>query len=391
MKLNATPNDIHAPLALLGGLSSAQFMQDYWQKKPLLIRSAVDATALAALPSRADLLALAKREEVAARLVQLKQGTWHLTHRPAQLPSIKTKDWTLLVQGVDLHHAATHQLMQQFRFIPDARLDDAMMSFATVGGGVGPHFDSYDVFLLQTSGRRRWRIGAQKQLRLVEGAALKILAQFKPSKEYILEAGDMLYLPPRYAHEGVAQAAVDGADCITCSIGFRAPQQRELAQALLDRLSEDALDITSEQLLYQDPEQTATPHPAAIPPSLQAFADKALQAALAQARYLPVYLGEYLSEPKPDVWFKARTRQAQWASTLQKMRTIRLHPATRMLYDAQHIYINGESLCASGGDAKLMQQLANRRELKPADLAKASQGARDLLMQWLNAGWCDAI
>ena len=115
--------------------------------------------------------------------------------------------WTLLVQGVDLHDARAHALLQHFRFVPDARLDDLMISFATAGGGVGPHFDSYDVFLLQASGRRRWKIGRQKDLTLQEGVPLKILQNFEPEQEFVLEAGDMLYLPPRYAHDGLAEPA----------------------------------------------------------------------------------------------------------------------------------------------------------------------------------------
>ena len=159
--------------------------------------------------------------------MQQIKGGWKLRHGPfarRYLPAMSQREWTLLVQGVDLHNDAVHQLMQQFRFVPEARLDDLMISYATDGGGVGPHFDSYDVFLLQAHGRRRWRIGRQKDLTLKEGIPLKVLAEFEPEEEFVLEPGDMLYLPPRYAHDGIAEG-----ECITYSIGFRAPARAELA------------------------------------------------------------------------------------------------------------------------------------------------------------------
>jgi 50S ribosomal protein L16 3-hydroxylase len=375
---------INAPLQLLGNISPAEFMSKYWQKKPLLVRKAIGLQALSHLPSRALLFDFTTRADVLSRLVQLKKSQWLLTHGAfTKLPALKTLDWTLLVQGVDLLDTATHSLLQQFRFVPDARLDDAMFSFATTGGGVGPHFDSYDVFLLQTSGSRRWRIGAQKNLDLIDGASLKILANFKPTKEYVLEAGDMLYLPPRYAHEGVALA---GADCITCSIGFKAPKEVELACELMDRLSEDLHDLIDESILYTDKDQTATASPAQIPAILTTFAREALSKAIGNDADLQIHLGEYLTEPKPDVWFEGFKQKINWS----KVKIIKLDAATRMMFDNKHIFINGESFAASGADARLMQKLANARELLATDLAKASNGAKELLTEWLQAGWCHA-
>ena len=142
--------------------------------------------------------------------------------------------------------------LSRFRFVPQARLDDLMISYASDGGGVGPHFDSYDVFLLQAQGRRRWRIGRQKDLTLRDDLPLKILANFEPEEEYVLEPGDMLYLPPLYAHDGVAQG-----ECQTYSIGFRSPGRGELARELLQRLSDDAAELAGESL-YRDPSQEAT-------------------------------------------------------------------------------------------------------------------------------------
>ena len=210
-------------LTLLGGLTPEQFMKRHWQKKPLLIRQALPN--MKPLIERAKLLEMVESEEVESRLIVRKGAHWTLKKGPMgrkSLPSFKTPDWTVLVQGVDLHNDAIHALLQQFRFVPDARLDDLMISYATDGGGVGPHFDSYDVFLLQAHGQRKWRIGRQKKFELQEGVPLKILKEFKPEAEFVLNPGDMLYLPPGYAHDGVAVG-----ECMTYSVGFRAPRSAE--------------------------------------------------------------------------------------------------------------------------------------------------------------------
>lgn len=374
--------DIHQPLALLGGLSPATFMQRHWHKKPLLVRQAVPG--MRPLLDRQALFALAEREEVESRLVRLHRlrgvQQWQLRHGPFSrraLPALKAPDWTLLVQGVDLHVSSVHALMRQFRFVPDARLDDLMISYAADGGGVGPHFDSYDVFLLQAQGRRRWRIGPQRDFTLLEDVPLKILANFEAQQEFVLEPGDMLYLPPRYAHDGVAV----GGDCMTYSIGFRAPRKGELAQELLQRLAESADEAVGDGI-YRDPRQAAVSAPAAIPQDLQIFAHAALQAALRDPRAVARALGEYLSEPKPSVWFEPQS-PGQGAGGLL------LNPQTRMLYDEHHIYINGESYRASGRDALLMRQLADTRTLTPAQWRQASTAAQELLQSWVEVGWLD--
>ena len=173
------------PLTLLGGLTPAQFMKTYWQKKPLLIRQAIPD--FKSPISVAALKKMSKQDEVESRLIQREKNQWQMDCGPfSRLPKASIPDWTLLVQSVDIHDDAACALMNQFRFVPDARLDDLMISLATVGGGVGPHFDSYDVFLLQAHGRRRWRFGQQKDLSLVDGLPLKILSDFAPEQEFIL-------------------------------------------------------------------------------------------------------------------------------------------------------------------------------------------------------------
>jgi 50S ribosomal protein L16 3-hydroxylase len=367
--------DITHPHPLLGGLSPRQFMSRHWQKKPLLVRGAMPG--FAPLLPRAELFALAARDDVESRIVALSGRTWRFRRGPfprRALPPLSRPGWTLLVQGADLHHAGAHALLAQFRFVPQARLDDLMISYASDGGGVGPHFDSYDVFLLQAQGRRRWRIGRQNDLALRDDVPLKILARFEPEHEYVLEPGDLLYLPPRYAHDGVAQG-----ECQTYSIGFRSPARGELAREMLQRLADDASERVGEAV-YRDPAQEATVTPGAVPPRLQAFAREALRAALKDAQALDRALGEYLSEPKASVWFDGRAPAAA-------LRGVVLDPRTRMMYDGHHVFINGESYRARGGDAALLRELADRGSLGRPELAKASEAVRSLLASWRDAGW----
>lgn len=367
------PRSVDQPLALLGGLSPRQFMARHWQKKPLLIRQAV--TDLGGWPQRQSLFALAAQPEVESRLIEQTPKGWRLRHgpfAPRALPPLKRPGWTLLVQGVDLHDDTAHRLLQAFRFVPEARLDDLMVSWASEGGGVGPHFDSYDVFLLQASGRRRWRIGRERDTRLQPDVPLKILQHFEPEEEWVLEPGDMLYLPPRWAHDGVAL----DSGCMTCSIGFRSPQRGGLVGELVQRLADDWED----NALYRDPRQPATDQPGAVPEALHAFAADGLQRLLADPQALACALGEVLTEPKPRVWFSE-------PETAWQPGALRLDRRTRMVYDKHHVFINGEAFRASGADARLMRRLADDRWLDAPAVHRASAGARGLLADWYAAGW----
>ena len=381
------------PLQLLGSITPAEFMSKYWQKKPLLIRGAIPE--FKPLLSRDQLFELAENPDVESRLIventsakrKKSEPAWTMANGPfsedaAELPSLKKSNWTLLVQGVDLHDEQVHALKNQFRFAPDARLDDVMISFATDGGGVGPHFDSYDVFLLQAEGKRRWRIGKQKDLTLQKDVPLKILANFAPEQEFVLDAGDMLYLPPMYAHEGVAVG-----ECMTYSIGFRAPAELELARELLQRFADDTLEEEEEKILYKDLKQVAVEEPALIPSALLDFAKQAVEKAMSDPDALARNLGEYLTEPKANVWFDEPEPDSEEDIILTRQNRVDLHPRSQMLFDARHIFLNGESWRAAGADAKLMQKLANQRFLEPKDLNKASDGAMALLQEWADTGW----
>lgn len=384
------PPAIDEPTPLLGGLSPQAFMRRHWQKKPLLIRQAVPGVRPPI--ERAELFALAEQEDVESRLIvqapaaagqpaarkrsQAPAG-WSLQHGPLArrgLPPLKQPGWTLLVQGLDLHVPAATELLQRFRFVPDARLDDLMISWASDQGGVGPHYDSYDVFLLQVHGRRRWRIGRLRDDRLQPDVPLKILSHFEPEEEWVLEPGDMLYLPPMWAHDGIA----DG-ECMTCSIGFRVPEATELAREVLIRFAEE-LDGEGARRLYKDPGQQATATPGLVPEALEAFASQAIERLLKDPQGLRSALGEILTEPKPRVWFEA-------GEPLPDGVGVQLDPRTRMVYDAQRVFANGESWRTAGRDARHLRSLADQRWLDAATVSKASAALRELLDQWAEDGW----
>ncbi|HJV61594.1 MAG TPA: cupin domain-containing protein [Albitalea sp.] len=370
--------DIAAASPLLGGLTPQVFMRRHWQKQPLLIRQAVPGVQPPL--NRNELFALASREEVESRLIEHCGADWTLRHGPfskRQLPSLKQAAWTLLVQGVDLHDERAHELLSRFRFVPDARLDDLMISYATDGGGVGPHFDSYDVFLLQVHGKRRWRIGRAADTTLVADVPLKILARFEPEEEHLLEPGDMLYLPPRWAHDGVAEG-----ECMTCSIGFRVPARDEVGREVLQRLL-DGEEPSAAPTLYRDPSQPATDTPARIPSTLQAFTGEAVARLVENSKSLACALGEWLSEPKPLVAFDE-------GQALPPDGGIVLDRRTRMLYDDDHVFINGEAYRTGGTDATVVRQLADRRRLSGQQLQRASTQARALIEEWAHAGWLHA-
>jgi 50S ribosomal protein L16 3-hydroxylase len=383
------------PLPLLGGLSPATFMRRHWQRKPLLVRQAWPGVAPPL--ARPALFALAQQDGVESRLVQrLGDGSaaadWRVRRGPfgrRALPPLARPGWTLLVQGLDLHVPAARDLLEAFRFVPDARLDDLMVSWASDGGGVGPHLDAYDVFLLQVQGRRRWRVGPLRpgqDTGFVPGAPLKLLRRFEPDQEWVLEPGDMLYLPPRWGHDGDAV----GGDCMTCSVGFRAPSEGELASDLIARLADELAEALSEERganaepggrRYRDAGQAPTSTPAAVPAALLDFARQAVQRALDEdPRWLARSLGESLSEPKPGVWFDGAARPDDGGAVVLDRRT-------RMLYDAHHVFINGQAFDAAGRDAQLMRSLADHRRLAASARRRLGAGARALLAQWLADGW----
>src|SRR5262245_35970651 len=326
--------------ATLGGLSPRAFLCRYWQKRPLFIPQALPG--FAGVVDRRTLAALAARDDIESRIVERRGKRRETRHGPFEKATIKSTDATLLVSGVDLHVAGARALLERFAFIPQARLDDVMVSYATPGGGVGPHVDSYDVFLLQAGGRRRWRVG---------------------KKEYIARPGDLLYLPPLVEHDGVA---LD--ECYTYSIGFRAPRGAELAAAFLDWLHERGLPDAA----YRDPDLRPAQRPARIPPDMLAFSEKLLARIRWSRRDVVDFLGRYLSAPKPHVVFRPAAGRG---------RRVRLDAKTRLLYFGERFFINGESVTVR--HPALLRELADLRQAEISRLAPLA----GLIAEWHRAGY----
>ena len=366
-------------LSLLGELTPHEFMRDYWHKKPCVIRQAIPD--FAPLLSRQALFDLAKRDDVEARLVTHFRQKWAMQNGPlVTLPAISKKNWTLLVQGVNLHNKAADALLRRFNFLPDARLDDLMISYATDGGGVGAHLDSYDVFLLQAQGTRRWRIGAQKDVTLQAGVPLKILQRFAPSQEFDLNPGDMLYLPPNYAHEGVALG-----ECMTYSIGFRAPSFQELGEAFMQFMAE-SIELTGR---YADPRMGPTSHSAEIPADMVTQVAQELNKIRFTDEDMAIFLGEYLSEPKAQIFFSPPTRPLSLEKFIVAVnqRGVQLVLASQMLYRGKFIFINGESFAVNKADRTLLARLADQRHLLGEQCCSASEDVVETLHDWYRQGW----
>ena len=363
----------------LGGLSEKEFLSQFWQKKPLLVRNAIPN--FKGVVQAPELFALSLRDDVESRLVCRRRGAWHMQQGPftrTQIARLPKSGWTLLVQGLNLESTEADALLRRFRFLPYARLDDVMVSYAAAGGGVGPHFDSYDVFLLQGPGRRRWSVGKQRELELDPKAPLRILRNFRPEKEWILEPGDMLYLPPGWAHEGIALEP-----CFTYSIGFRAPSHQEVAREFLAFLQERvAFDG-----LYADRGAKPARRAAEIPKRMVQQAAVVVRRIRWRMRDVARFLGEYLSTPKPQVVFSRprSPRSSARFAALCRARGLRLDLRTRMLFREPDFFVNGERFEPHGRLRRRLARLADERILPPGE--RLPQPLLRLLHDWYLAGW----
>lgn len=353
-------------LSLLGGMAPETFFRDFWQKRPLIVRRAL-ADVIGTPVPRDVLFELASRDEVESRLVEWRQEKWYLTHGPFPLSRFKRlpkKNWTLLIQNANHYLQNIDDILWKFNFIPAARLDDLMISVSPPGGTVGPHVDSYDVFLLQVGGAKQWQISAQQDLSCLTDAPLKILRHFTPEQTLVLEHGDMLYLPPQYAHYGVALEAG-----MTYSVGFRAPSAQELSFQFLNYL-QDHLTVLGR---YEDPDLCFQEDPARIS---NAMIDK-VATLLEQVRWdkyaLVDFLGRYLTEPKPHVFFTppAKPFDSCNFTTRAKKQGIVLESRTQILYFDNVFYCNGDILETNLVDLPSWQHLANRRRIEGDVITKS--------------------
>jgi 50S ribosomal protein L16 3-hydroxylase len=343
-------------LQLLGGLTPREFLRRYWQKRPLLVRAALPGFRglRDEMSDLRVLFALAARDDVESRIVERRGRRRDTVQGPFKILKAKSSGWTLLVNGVNLHVPGADALLQGFDFVPQARLDDVMVSYATPGGGVGPHVDNYDVFLLQGPGRRAWRVG---------------------DKRLVVEAGDLLYLPPGLRHDGVALER-----CFTDSIGFRAPRGAELGAAFLDWMHERGLP----QAEYRDPGLAPAKRPGEIPIEMIAYAKALLDRIRWSRGDVERFLGRYLSEPKPHVVFKpASGRRATPA--VMRHSVVRLDPKTRLLYRGRRFFINGESIELNGRNAALVRELADHRLAQGSRLARPPLAG--LISSWQRQGY----
>ncbi|BBR53414.1 cupin domain-containing protein [Pseudomonas guariconensis] len=343
------------PLQLLGGLTAREFLRDYWQKKPLLVRQAFPDFESPIDPD--ELAGLALEEEVESRLV-LEHGErpWELRRGPFAEDTFATlpeRDWTLLVQAVDQFVPEVAELLEHFRFLPSWRIDDVMVSFAAPGGSVGPHFDNYDVFLLQGHGKRNWKVGqmCDSDSPLLEHTDLRILAEFEQSSEWTLEPGDMLYLPPRLAHYGVAED-----DCLTYSVGFRAPSAAEVLTHFTDFLSQ----FLPDEERYSD----ADAQPAADPHQIQHDALDRLKALLAEhmgdERLLLTWFGQFMTEPRyPELVTGEELSEEDLIDSLEQGAILIRNPSARMAWsevdDNLLLFASGQSRLLSGHLRELLK------------------------------------
>lgn len=375
------PHPVSPSRTLLGGLTADAFLRRHWQRRPLLVRGAIPG--FAGFLDRASLLSLATRDDVQSRLVLREGRRWSLEHGPftrSRLRRLPARNWSVLVQGVDRILPDAAALLARFAFVPWARLDDLMVSLAPPGGGVGPHFDSYDVFLLQGPGRRRWQTSAATDPQLVAGAPLKLLRRFTAEETAVLDPGDMLYLPPRHAHEGVALT-----DCITYSIGFRAPGAQELASRFLEFLAERVERVG----VYADPGLRPARHPGAIDAAMVARVDRLIGRIDWRRADIARFLGKHLTEPAPEVVFTPPrpALSARAFGIAARTQGVVTALATRLLYAGGNLFINGEALEPATDAMRVLRGLADRRRIAPAVLQRAAPDTIDLLHEWYRSGY----
>ena len=376
-------------MASLRDFDAAAFLRDSWQKRPQLIRNAFTAWSNPLEPD--ELAGLACEPELESRLVrQTAPQTWELEPgplKPERFGELGASPWTLLVQAVDHHVREVAALKEPFRFLPDWRFDDVMVSYATDGGGVGPHFDQYDVFLIQGLGRRRWRIGQRcdETTPLLPHDGLRLLADFECAEEWVLEPGDILYVPPGIAHDGVAM----GDDCMTYSVGFRAPSRGDLVSAWADHV----LDTLSEDDRYTDPDLQPDAQPGEISAAALARAQAMALGALKDEAAFASWFGRYITEPKNDQldWTPEEPVTAQDLARSDGAILFDRNPAIRCSFirsdaEAVTLFVDGASYACRGSAAPLAERLCADLSLLLEPDTLAEPVIADLVADLVNRG-----
>jgi len=365
----------------------AAFLRDYWQQKPLLIRSAWDGWSNPVDPD--ELAGLAYEDMVQSRIITRSEQAWELEHSPfpeSRFTQQSRDPWTLLVQSVDHHLPSVAALLDPFRFIPNWRVDDVMVSYAVDGGGVGPHFDHYDVFLVQGLGRRRWEIGAlcDDNTALMPHDGLRLLADFQPTESWILEPGDMLYVPPRVAHRGIAV----GDDCMTYSVGFRAPSRAELIEGWADDMAAELTDCDR----YDDPQLAQQDNPGEISAAAIARLQGMIAETLHDPRRFARWFGQYNTAPKnpeidwrPDEPATADDIRAWLAAGTPMVR----NPASRFSFIREAassvlLFADGQCFACTDDAAEFAQRVCAQAQLAVAP--DVSEATLELIAALFNEG-----
>jgi 50S ribosomal protein L16 3-hydroxylase len=373
--------------SLLGELSPSSFLRDYWQKRPLVVRQAIPG--FDGILDRDALFGLAMRGDATSRLVlqhPRRRSGWERHDGPfggLDITMLPKSHWTLLVHGIESLVPGGWELLRAFSFIPAARIDDLMVSYAADAGSVGPHDDRYDVFLLQGPGRRRWQVMAGGDRDVDPNAAIRVLKNFVAEDEWLLEPGDMLYLPPGVAHWGVA----DGP-CFTYSIGFLAPSHEALIQNFLGYLGQALGPRIDADALYRDPDLALQKDPLAISDAMLRQVASIVGAIRWDGPMVEEFLGRFLTGPKPHVVFAPPRRPLApdaFARRLRARGRLTLALGSRGLVRGGQLFFNGEAHPATRATLRHFEELVGSRAL---ELPRAlDRRTLELFHGWYAAGW----
>ncbi|HAG92658.1 MAG: hypothetical protein CMK83_05205 [Pseudomonadales bacterium] len=379
------------PLPILGGRSAELFLSEYWQRQPMLVRGAfVD---IENIIEPEELAGFSLDDTVESRIILERSPVdWELRHGPFNQKTFKNlpkTHWTLLVQALDHQVPAISDLLEAFNFIPNWRIDDVMASFAPKGGSVGPHYDFYDVFLIQAHGQRRWQVGqtCTEETAIVPNLPVRILQEFQPEQEWVLNPGDMLYLPPGIAHYGVAEN-----ECITLSVGFRAPSEHEIINEFVHYL----LATPNEGQRYSDPDLTVQGNPGWLAPAAIEKVAETLHRLVSDREKIGLWMGEYLSQTKYDQNPEPPEEDYDTTEVLDLLHqnlSVRREESSRFVYtgDQNHpkgLFINGSKLEFHPFTQQMILFLCKSRHYNPAKLVMFCEAPVNLrfLTQLLNMG-----